>query len=86
MTSKNLAGWLHRWALSLQEYDFRVEYRADKENVVADSLSRSSRDVRAGTDVADHAEAAQRRLEKQRDGRQPAAAEALQGQETGHDP
>lgn len=41
MTSTNLAGKLHRWAISLQEYDFAVEYRPGNENVVADALSRA---------------------------------------------
>ncbi|POM73718.1 LOW QUALITY PROTEIN: Gag-pol fusion protein [Phytophthora palmivora] len=36
----NLTGKLHRWAITLQEFDFDVEYRPDKLNVVADALSR----------------------------------------------
>lgn len=41
MTSKNLTGRLHRWALQLQEYDFTIEYRPGSTNVVADALSRA---------------------------------------------
>lgn len=41
MTSKNLTGRLHRWALQLQEYDFQIEYRPGSTNVVADALSRA---------------------------------------------
>lgn len=41
MTSKNLTGRLHRWALQLQEYDFCIEYRPGSTNVVADALSRA---------------------------------------------
>ncbi len=31
---------IHNWCLKLAMYDFEVEYRAGKENVVADDLSR----------------------------------------------
>ncbi|GMF57707.1 unnamed protein product [Phytophthora fragariaefolia] len=41
MTSNNLTGNLHRWALSLQEYEFDVEYRPGSTNVVAGALSRA---------------------------------------------
>ncbi|KAE9349463.1 hypothetical protein PR003_g5875 [Phytophthora rubi] len=42
MTSPNLTGKLHRWALTLQEFDFIVEYRPGTTNVVADALSRAT--------------------------------------------
>lgn len=41
MTSHDLTGRPHRWALALQEYDFEVLYRPGHENVVADVLSRA---------------------------------------------
>ncbi|KAE9166453.1 hypothetical protein PF004_g29154 [Phytophthora fragariae] len=41
MTSPNLTGKLHRWALTLQELDFDVQYRPGATNVVADALSRA---------------------------------------------
>ncbi|GMF55952.1 unnamed protein product [Phytophthora fragariaefolia] len=34
-------GRLHRWALTLQEYDFDIQYRPGKETHVADALSQS---------------------------------------------
>ncbi|POM70943.1 Gag-pol fusion protein, partial [Phytophthora palmivora] len=40
MTAKEPAGRLHRWALTLREYDFTIEYRPGRENHVADALSR----------------------------------------------
>ncbi|KAE8989378.1 hypothetical protein PF011_g18796 [Phytophthora fragariae] len=39
-TTKEPAGRLHIWALTLQEYDFDIVYRPGKENHVADALSR----------------------------------------------
>lgn len=47
MTRPNLAGRLHRWSLTLQEYDFGIEYRPGATNVVADALSRAPAAVRA---------------------------------------
>jgi hypothetical protein len=41
MTRPNLAGRLHRWSLTLQEYEFAIEYRPGTTNVVADALSRA---------------------------------------------
>ncbi|KAE8956529.1 hypothetical protein PR001_g31704, partial [Phytophthora rubi] len=41
MTRPNLAGRLHRWSLTLQEYDFQILYRPGTTNVVADALSRA---------------------------------------------
>ncbi|KAE9091580.1 hypothetical protein PF006_g24895 [Phytophthora fragariae] len=40
MTGREPAGRLHRWSLTLQEYDFDIQYRLGKENHVADALSR----------------------------------------------
>ncbi|KAE9341868.1 hypothetical protein PF008_g10423 [Phytophthora fragariae] len=40
MTAKEPAGRLHRWALTLQEYDFDIIYGPGKENCVAGALSR----------------------------------------------
>jgi hypothetical protein len=47
MTRPNLAGRLHRWSLTLQEYEFTIEYRPGTTNVVADALSRAPATVRA---------------------------------------
>ncbi|KAE8976799.1 hypothetical protein PR001_g25316 [Phytophthora rubi] len=41
MTSKDLTGRVHRWALQLQEYDFEIVYRPGKDSFVVDALSRA---------------------------------------------
>jgi hypothetical protein len=69
MTRTNPAGRLHRWSLTLQEYEFDIEYRPGSTNVVADALSRAPAAVlaaigqRRGPDVevpGSAAEAAQK--------------------------
>ncbi|POM73499.1 LOW QUALITY PROTEIN: Gag-pol fusion protein [Phytophthora palmivora] len=47
MTRPNLAGRLHRWSLTLQEYEFDVLYAPGAINVVADDLSRAPAAVRS---------------------------------------
>ncbi|KAE9295160.1 hypothetical protein PR003_g24087 [Phytophthora rubi] len=47
MTRPNLAGRLHRWSLTLQEYEFEILYRPGATNVVADALSRAPATVMA---------------------------------------
>ncbi|KAE8977451.1 hypothetical protein PR002_g25017 [Phytophthora rubi] len=49
MTRPNLAGRLHRWSLTLQEYEFEILYRPGATNVVADALSRAPAAVLAAT-------------------------------------
>lgn len=41
MTASDLAERLHRKALTLQEYQFDIEYRSGKTNAVADALPRA---------------------------------------------
>jgi len=40
MTQPNLTGRLARWALTLQQYTFKIVHRPGKENAAADALSR----------------------------------------------
>ena len=40
MTTKDLQGRLARWALTIMEYDFEIDYIKGKDNKVADALSR----------------------------------------------
>lgn len=40
MSLKDLSGRLARWSLALQSFDFTIEHREGKDNVVADMLSR----------------------------------------------
>ncbi|KAL4172067.1 hypothetical protein KRP22_007241 [Phytophthora ramorum] len=49
MTRPELAGRLHRWSLTLQEYEFEILYRPGSTNVVADALSRAPAVVLAAT-------------------------------------
>jgi hypothetical protein len=49
MTRPNLAGRLHRWSLTLQEYEFDIVYRPGATNVAADALSRAPAAVLAIT-------------------------------------
>ncbi|GMF24511.1 unnamed protein product [Phytophthora fragariaefolia] len=55
MTAREPAGRLHRWALTLQAYDFEIQYRPGRENHVADALSRvPAADVDAAEADADN--------------------------------
>ncbi|OWZ08250.1 Retrovirus-related Pol Polyprotein from transposon 17.6 [Phytophthora megakarya] len=47
MTRPNMAGRLQRWSLTLQEYDFVINYRPGATNVMADALTRAPAAVRA---------------------------------------
>ena len=40
MKMKNPSGRLARWVISLQQYDFTIEYKPGSENLAADALSR----------------------------------------------
>jgi hypothetical protein len=53
MTTKEPAGRLHRWALTLQEYDFDILYRPGRENHVADALSRGPVAETSGGEAVD---------------------------------
>ncbi|OWZ06164.1 Retrotransposable element [Phytophthora megakarya] len=54
MTRPNLAGRLQRWSLTLQEYDFVINYRPGATNVVADALSRAPAALKTNTTEAGH--------------------------------
>jgi len=53
MTTKEPAGRLHRWALTLQEYDFDILHRPGRENHVADALSRGPVAETSGGEAVD---------------------------------
>ncbi|KAE8972323.1 hypothetical protein PR001_g26646, partial [Phytophthora rubi] len=76
MTSPNLTGKLHRWALTLQELDFDVQYRPGATNVVADALSRAPTTASVLAAIGKR-----RRAKKRQAARTPAAdaAEATNG-------
>ncbi|GMF66734.1 unnamed protein product [Phytophthora fragariaefolia] len=40
MANTNLTGKLHRWAITLQEFDFEIQHRPGNTNVVVDAISR----------------------------------------------
>ncbi|KAE8989115.1 hypothetical protein PF005_g16950 [Phytophthora fragariae] len=76
MTSPNLTGKLHRWALTLQELDFDVQYRPGATNVVVDALSRAQTTASVLAAIGKR-----RRARKRQAARAPAAnaAEATNG-------
>ncbi|KAE8966466.1 hypothetical protein PR001_g28398, partial [Phytophthora rubi] len=76
MTSPNLTGKLHRWALTLQELDFDVQYRPGATNVVADALSKAPTTASVLAAIGKR-----RRARKRQAARTPAAdaAEATNG-------
>ena len=45
MHLKDLTGWLARWSLRLQTYDFDIQHRKGTENVEADTLSRTVQEI-----------------------------------------
>lgn len=53
MPTRDLSGRLARWSLKLQNYDFTIEHRKGKCNIVADSLSRSCEAVIASLETKD---------------------------------
>ena len=53
LSTEKLPGKLARWALLLQEFDFKVEHRAGAENDNADCFSRFPMDSMGGSEVPD---------------------------------
>ena len=53
LSTEKLVGTLARWALLLQEFDFKVEHRAGAENGNAHCLSRFPMDSMGGPEVLD---------------------------------
>ena len=51
LRKQHAPGRLMRWILALQDYEFQIRYCPGKENVVADSLSRSHEQLQLSQDV-----------------------------------
>lgn len=49
LSVQKMKGLLARWALAIQEYDFRIVYRKGQQNGNADALSRKSHDPKGVT-------------------------------------
>lgn len=50
LSAQKMQGMLCRWALALQEYDFKIEYKPGSQNANADALSRRGSDSTTQTD------------------------------------